>query len=282
MWRVLMVVLGLSLVGCETGRSGAGSRSLDSGRDPTSIYDNALTLMKRGMYDRSLEEFQELRNFHRDDPLSVKAQLGIADIHYKKGDFEEARVAYEEFAAYHPRHPDLDYVTYRIGLCIWKRSPRVAGRDQSTTRAAVNTWTGFDVRYPDSDYAPEVSELLQKGQDRLAVKELYVTRFYARRDAWIAVEGRARNLLRRYPTSSHAPEALSWLAQAYHRLGRADDAAQVRARLAEDHPDSSYLTVVDRELAKEPGELPQDETFVRPYRMPGLGQPGPQAGGAGR
>ena len=63
----------------------------------------------------ALENFNRVRNYHRDDPISVKAQLAIADVHFKQRDFEQARFAYEEFATYHPRHENLDYVTFRIG-----------------------------------------------------------------------------------------------------------------------------------------------------------------------
>ena len=71
----------------------------------------------------------------------------------------QARFAYEEFASYHPRHEALDYVTYRIGLSIYRDAPVFAGRDQTTTRGAVNVWTGFESRFPDSEYVDEVRTL---------------------------------------------------------------------------------------------------------------------------
>jgi outer membrane protein assembly factor BamD len=98
--------------------------SVASGRTPQEIYDHAMKMLKRGLYDKAEIDFQELRNFHRDDPLSVRARLGVGDMHFQQGEYEEARFAYEEFASYHPRHPDMDYVTYRIGLCHWKRPIR--------------------------------------------------------------------------------------------------------------------------------------------------------------
>src|SRR3954469_1074649 len=75
-------------------------------RAPTAeeLYDQGLKQMRRGYYTKALESFNRVRNYHRDDPVSLKAQLAIADLHYKKGDFEQARFAYEEFASLHPRH----------------------------------------------------------------------------------------------------------------------------------------------------------------------------------
>ena len=43
------------------------------------LYVQGLRAMQRGYYTRALELFTRVRNYHRDDPLSVKAQLAIAD-----------------------------------------------------------------------------------------------------------------------------------------------------------------------------------------------------------
>ena len=78
-------------------------------------YELGLRYLNRGYYAKSLETFNRIRNYHRDDPLSVKAELAIADVYFKKREWDQARLAYEDFMRMHPRHPDLDYVTYRVG-----------------------------------------------------------------------------------------------------------------------------------------------------------------------
>lgn len=247
----------------------------DRQRSAQELYEQGLRQMQRGYYTKALESFTRVRNYHRDDPISVKAQLAIADVYFQKHDFEQARYAYEEFAAYHPRHENLDYVTYRIGLSIWKRAPRLAGRDLSSTRAAVNVWTGFDTRFPESDHIDDVKQHLGRERARLAHKELYIAKFYAKRDAWDAVRGRSEHLLLRYPDTPWADEALYWLSTSMHAWGDVDEAAQVRDRLAEQG--SPLLAKLDRQLAKPPGERPDEKVFIRPYRIRGMmpGQ-GPQ------
>jgi outer membrane protein assembly factor BamD len=278
--RTLLVLVGLVAVatsGCAAKKSTSAIEVFASGREPREIYAHGEKMLRQGLYDKAIQDFQELRNFHRDDPLSVRAQLALAEIRFRKNEYEESRYAFEEFATYHPRHEAMDYVTYMIGLATWKQAPKLAGRDQSTTRAAVNQWTGFASRFPDSEYVDEVEKLLQRGIDRLAAKDLWVARFYAKRDAWAAVEGRAASILQRFPTSRHAEESLALLARAYHAVGRPAEAQDARTRLAEVHPDSRFLGVVDRELRRPPGTPPEEEIFVRPYRVPRF-NPGAPAG----
>jgi outer membrane protein assembly factor BamD len=241
------------------------------------LYEQGLRQMRRGYYTKALESLNRVRNYHRDDPVSVKAQLAIADLNFKKGDFAQARVAYEEFASLHPRHENLDYVTYRIGLSVYRRAAKFAGRDQTDTRSASNVWTGFDSRFPDSDYVEDVDRLQVKARERLANKELFVAKFYARRDAWGAVQGRTEVLLRKYPDTPQTEEALQYLGTALQRWGSPEDATAIRERLASEHPESTALRKLDRELAKPPGVRPDEKVFVRPYRIRSAGPvPPPQ------
>ncbi len=235
------------------------------------LYEQGLRQMRRGYHTKALESFNRVRNYHRDDPVSVKAQLAIGDLQFKRGDYEQAKFTYEEFAALHPRHEDLDYVTWRIGQSIWKGAPKLAGRDQSATRQAVTVWTGFDARFPDSEHRDQVDKLLDKGRERLARKELYIAKFYAREKSWGAVRGRAEYLVRKYPDVPQVEEALEVLGRSLHAWGEVDEARAVRERLASEFPESRYLERLDKALAKPPGEPPDEKIFVRPYRIRGAG-----------
>lgn len=194
-------------------------------------YDLGLRYLQRGNHAKALETFNRIRNYHRDDPLAMKAELAVADVHFRKSDWDLARLAYEDFQRMHPRHPDIDHVVYRIGLSLYRKAPKVAARDQTWTRQAVNTWAGFDARFPESEHREEVARKYEECRERLARKELLIARFYERRRAWPAVDGRAEGLLRGWPESASAPEALSLLAVAQAHQGDAAAAEQAVEQL---------------------------------------------------
>jgi outer membrane protein assembly factor BamD len=209
-------------------------------------YELGLKYTKRGYYTKALEQFNRIRNYHRDDPFAVKAELAIADVYFEQQEWDQARLAYQDFLRMHPRHEDVDYVVYQLGMTAWKKSPKIAARDQAWTRQAVNTWTGFDTRFADSEYVVEVEENLDEARDRLARKEFLVGSFYFDRKAWIAVIGRMEGLIRQYPTSPEVEEALRMLAIAYAENGQTEDAIMTAKRLQADHPDSRSLKKLER------------------------------------
>jgi outer membrane protein assembly factor BamD len=236
--------------------------------------------MKRGNYTKALEQFNRVRNYHRDDPASVRAELAIADIHFKKSEFEQARLAYEDFVRLHPRHEQLDYAIWRQGQCLYKRAPKVPGRDQTATRQAVSVWGNFADRFPESEHRAEVQALLSKSRERLARKELAIAQFYAKRNAWLAVRRRSEALIKRYPEASVVDQALALTAEAYHRWGLTEEARAAREQLAQRFPDSGSLHQADRVLAQPPGSPPEESVFIRPYRLPSAA--GAPAGGPGQ
>jgi len=185
-------------------------------------YELGLKHLKRGYYVKALEQFNRIRNYHRDDPLAVKAELAIADVYFKKHEWDQARDAYEDFLRWHPRHPDADYVVFRVGMSMYKKSNKVAARDQSWTIRAADTWTGYSTRFSESEHIVEVEEKVEVCRERLGKKELLIAEFYRRRKAWVAVEGRAAGVVANHATTEALPEAMGLLAEA--RAWQGDDA----------------------------------------------------------
>lgn len=212
-------------------------------------YSLGLRFLKRGYFQKALEQFQRVRTYFRDDPYALKAELAIADVHFKKNEWDSARLAYEDFMRAHPRYKDLDYVVYRLGLTVSRKAPAVAGRDQTWTNQAVHTWSTFATRFPESTYRDEVLADLKRARERLARKELVIARFYERRGADAAVVGRAEGLLAHYPDSQDRFEALAMLGKAYLGMGEKDRAVEVLNRLEADPAGADFARSLRRTLA---------------------------------
>jgi len=220
-------------------------------RDRLSVqgkYELGLKYMRRGMYIKSIEQFNNVRNYHRDDPLSIKAELAIGDVYYKKRDWTLARQAYDDFGRMHPRHPDLDYVNYRFGMASYKTASKHVGRDQTQTVNAVAAWRGFSARFPESQYLTEVETKLNQCRERLAMKEIWIARFYKRRAAWKAVLNRTDGVLYQYQDSRHLPKAIRLFGEASAWVGKEDEAKASVLKLEESDPKEA--TKLSKRIAK--------------------------------
>lgn len=213
--------------------------SICFGQTAQEAYDKGQKFAKRGYYTKAMEQFNIVRNYYRDDPLAQLAELAIADMYFKKTEWDLARYSYDDFRRRYPRHEKVDYVTYQIGMSLYKKSPRWPGRDQKWTEQTIGVWQGFESQYPNSEYLEEVTEKREECLERLAKKELQIAEFYARRKAWESVRRRAEGLIQDYPESKHVSEAYALLVVAYVGLDDIEAASTALERLAVTDPESA-------------------------------------------
>ena len=134
-------------------------------------YALGMRYLERGYYTKALEQLNRVRTYYRDDHHALKAELAIADVHFRKNEFDAARMAYEDFARAHPRYAGMDEVVYKLGLTWARKAPTVAARDQTNTAQALKVWANFETRFPTSERLPEVKTALAKAKARLARKD---------------------------------------------------------------------------------------------------------------
>ncbi len=253
--RVAVAILvGLALLAAPRPAKAAATRLTAQ-----QTYELGERFAKRGVYTKALEQFNRVRTYFRDDPYALKAELAIADLHYKKSEWDEARLAYEDFLRAHPRYIDLDLVVYRLGMTLYEKSPAVAAKDQTWTKQAVNTWAGFTSRFPTSTHTADVQKFMGKASNRLGRKEILIARFYDRREAGPAVEGRTSRFLANYPDSPDRPEAMRLLAVAYAREDKDPTVAIEALKAADPKAVGAAERAVKRAAARHARQVAADK-----------------------
>ena len=98
----------------------------------------------------------------------------------------------------------------------------------------------FRSRYPTTRYAADARLKIDLVNDHLAGKEMEIGRFYERRGQWLAATIRFRTVIDKYQTTTHTPEALERLVEAYLSLGIPEEAKKAAAVLGANYPGSVW------------------------------------------
>ena len=178
----------------------------------------------------------------RQHPYSVwadKAQIMAAYALYKRNKYDDAVVALERFIQLHPGSRDAPYAYYLKALCYYERITDV-GRDQDLTRRAMAALDEVVRRYPKSKYARDARLKRDLTNDHLAGSEMKIGRFYLKKKQYLAAINRFRGVVDNYPLTSHVPEALHRLTEAYLALGLKDEAQATTAVLGHNFPGSDW------------------------------------------
>lgn len=203
------------------------------------LYNMAKDQMDSGSYNTAAKTFAEVERQHPYSEWSLKAQLMSAYCYYEAKKYTEAIEGYNVFIQLHPGHEHIPYAYYMVGLSYYEQIPTVH-RDQTVTEKAQEAFQEVINRFPDSPYAKDAKFKMDLLRDHLAGKEMDVGRYYLRQRSYLAAVNRFKEVVDRFQTTSHVPEALHRMVECYLALGLTEQAYQTAAILGHNFPGSLW------------------------------------------
>jgi len=193
-------VAALALTACA-------GRKWQADAPPEALYRLAQEAVEDHDFDEAKNLLEQIRDQYPFSRYAVDAELLDADVLFREEKYEEAAAAYRSFEELHPTHPQAPYALYRRGLA-YEEMTYPADRDQTATHNAVEAFQKLLYADPNSEYAPEARKRLGALRERLAAHELYVAKYYIRRDQIDAALQRLQGLVQEYPEAPQRDEAL--------------------------------------------------------------------------
>lgn len=220
------------------------------------IYSQATEYLEDGSYRDASLYFDEVERQHPYSVWATKSKLMAAYAHYMNNKYDDAIASLDRFIQVHPGNRDVAYAYYLKSLCYYEQISDVE-RDQEMTQQALVALEDIITRFPETTYARDARLKIDLTRDHLAGKEMTVGRFYLKRQHYLAAINRFKNVVEVYGNTTHAPEALYRLTEAYTALGLRDEAKNAAAVLGYNYPGSDWyedaysLAGVERSVREE-------------------------------
>ncbi|MBL4740829.1 MAG: outer membrane protein assembly factor BamD [Sneathiella sp.] len=231
---VFIVLLPLSLVACSSDDVEDYQE-----RPVQQLYNEALASLNAENYIAAAQGFDEVERQHPYSVWSTKAQLMSAFAYYQSNKYDQAILAAERFIELHPGNRDVPYAHYLKAISYYEQISGV-GRDQKATQQALDALQKLVRRFPNTEYARDAKLKIDLTRDHLAGKEMEIGRYYLKEDQYIAAINRFRQVIEKYQTTTHVPEALHRLTEAYMSLGITEEAQTAAAILGHNFPGSEW------------------------------------------
>ena len=261
---VLACVVSVALAGCVGSR--ARQPRLQYQERPVEVlYSVGLERLDQRRFSEAVQFFQEVERQHPYSPWSRRAILMQVYAQYQRNNYEEAIAAADRFIQLYPGSPQAPYAYYMKAICYFEQIVDV-GRDQAATQQALVALTDVMRRFPSSQYAVDARFKIDMVNDQLAGKEMEIGRWYLRRDQPLAAIGRFRRVIEQFQTTSHTPEALYRMVEAYLTLGLTEEATRNAAVLGHNFPGSRWYSDAYVLVTREGGTLdvePEEESWLR-------------------
>ena len=212
------------------------------------IYNEAKGQLDDANYEDAIKLYEQIEARFPYGKYAERAQLEIAYAYYKDSEPETAILSAERFIKLHPNHPNVDYAYYLKGLAAFDVNSSFfsnlfdqddAERDPKAARQAFKYFAELVQRYPKTQYRNDAIKRMKLLRDNLSRYEIFVAKYYLKRNAYLAAVNRAKYVIQHYPKTKAVPDALALMVEGYRKLGLKDlekDAMKVLQLNYPNHP----------------------------------------------
>ncbi len=178
---------------------------------------------------------------------SIAPEAMILKLHalYSAGKFDEAVVQADKFINLYPKNTSTPYAYYIKGMANHGKMMD-SQRDQQTSQEASDAFNTLAELFPNSEYVNSSKQMSDQAENMIAIKQIEVGRFYAKRGENAAAVERYKNVLSRHPNTVAAPEAMYRMIEVHTNLNSHDNANQYFQMLQARYPNSIWAQKATR------------------------------------
>tara|TARA_B110000503_G_scaffold111439_1_gene166913 strand:- start:68 stop:907 length:840 start_codon:yes stop_codon:yes gene_type:complete len=203
------------------------------------LYKEAYVAFENGNYDESQKLFKIVERDYSYTAWAPRALLMRAYLYYETGNYVLALTHLQRFKQRHSGSKNLQYVEYLIAICMFEQINFVA-QSQENTELALKQFRKILLNYPNSPYATDARFKIDLIHEQMAAKEMYLARYYAKKEKWLPALYRLNNIFKNYQTTIFIEEALHRLVEIHYSIGNIDSAKKYASILGYNYNDSDW------------------------------------------
>ncbi|MBT3548793.1 MAG: outer membrane protein assembly factor BamD [Gammaproteobacteria bacterium] len=216
------------------------------GMTAAQIYGEGKAFLDAEDYPNAIIYFDILEARYPFGIYSTQSMLDLAYASYQSNLKSEAIVNTDRFIRLYPNHPQVSYAYYLRALANFDKDSNFITKlfaqdpskyDVSKLKKSFDDFSIVINKFPDSKYAKDSRNRLLYIKNMMARNELYIAKYYVKRNAHIAAIERVKYLLTNYNGTPSTEDALLILIDSYNYLNMNDLAIDSARVLKENYPE---------------------------------------------
>ena len=215
------------------------------------IKEKEINLQMIDAYKEGIKAFEEgdvlfaAKKFNEAEllfPQSVWAPRSIlmaAYSYYSQNYYYDTISELERFIKKYPKHERSNYAHFLLAICYYEQIIDEK-KDLEPLLNAEKEFKFVIKNYPDSDFALDSKFKLDLINDVLASKEIFLGRYYMKKEKWIAAINRFKHVVEHYDQTVYIEEAIHRLVEIHYRLGLIDEAKKYASLLGYNYQSSKW------------------------------------------
>ena len=204
------------------------------------LYIEAFRNYENNNYQVAVDLFEEIeKNYSFKTQWASKSLLMRGYINYSVSRYVETLEILKKFKTRYAGNENMSYVEYLMAMCLFEQINIIA-LDQENTLLAERQFKKIILNYPNTKYAEDSKFKLDLVRDQLAGKEMYVARYYIKRNRWGPALSKLNKIVKYYETTAYIEEALHRLVEIHYKLGNIPAARKYASILGYNYNDGDW------------------------------------------
>jgi len=200
-YYVLFFVIAILALGCS------GYEKLLKSNDVEAKYKAGLEYYEEGKYVKASTLFGQLRPRLKGTKRAEELDYLNAKCYYEMGDYVMAGHYFREFVKTYFASPKAEEADFLGAYCYYLLRARVE-LDQDNTYKAINAFTLFKTKFPDSERIADANNYIKECEELLVEKSYINAKLYYDLEKYKAAIVAIQNSLIEYPETKYREELL--------------------------------------------------------------------------
>ena len=202
-------------------------------------YQEGMSFLEEGDALYAAKQFNEAELLFPQSEWAPKSALMAAYAYYSQDYLNDAIAELERFLKVYPKHKNLDYAYYLLGVSYYEQI--VDEKKDLQSIILAKKYFEIVIRdYQNTSYALDSEFKVDLINDILAAKEMYIGRYYFEKEKWISSINRFQTILDDYDTTIYAEEALHRLVEVHYIIGLKSEAKKYAKLLGYNYQSSEW------------------------------------------
>ena len=202
-------------------------------------YKEGIKAFEEGDVLFAAKKFNEAEILFPQSVWAPRSVLMAAYSYYSQNYYYDAISELERFIKKYPKHERSNYAHFLLAICYYEQIIDEK-KDLEPLLNAEKEFKFVIKNYPDSDFALDSKYKLDLIKDVLASKEVFLGRYYMKKEKWIAAINRFKHVVEHYDQTVYIEEAIHRLVEIHYRLGLIDEAKKYASLLGYNYQSSKW------------------------------------------
>ena len=213
-------------------------------------YKKGLKALDEGDALYAARHFTDAELLFPQSEWAPKSLLMAAYSYYSQDYFADAIAELERFIKTYPQSNRLDYAYFLLATCYYEKIIDEK-KDLEPLIKAKETFNFVIQQYPSTDFALDAKFKLDLIDETLAGKEMYIGRYYIKKEKWIAAINRFKFVVDNYSSTIYIEEALHRLVELHYKIGLIEESKKYAAVLGYNYQSGEWYEVSYQIFNKE-------------------------------